>query len=132
MMGEGVNDGRRSERDFRLIGWRFPNFFREILGECTSTMMFRGKFAMNVEEIDRTRNERFSNGASSAPLLNRGTVKIFLKIRCSKTLFIFGGRFFDAFWNGFKFQNSKVSRGLETVNQRKGILRKSGNEFTMV
>ena len=57
MMEEGVNDGRRSERDFRLIGWRFPNFFREILGECTSTMMFRGKFAMNVEEID-TNEER--------------------------------------------------------------------------
>ena len=85
-----------------------------------------------LKRLTQTRNERFSNGASSAPLLNTGTVKIFLKMRCSKTLFIFGGRFFYAFWNGFKFQNSKVSGGLETVNQRKGILKKSGNEFTMV
>ena len=72
---------------------------------------------MYIEEINRTRSKRFTNGASCAPLMDRGTVEVFLQMLSNEIFFAAGGGFFDALTERFELRNSEVSTVLKVRNK---------------
>ena len=68
-----------------------PYFLGEVFCECGGTLVLSGELSMDIKKIHGTWNKRFANLPICSPLLDGGSMKVFLEVRSNELLLIFGG-----------------------------------------